>query len=77
MSTACILEGSYIAIKGVTVKNQKKLASRVRLAGVNEELARKMVRELEGQAKGCSATGWNDPYRASGNKHSIMVDDEA
>lgn len=58
------------------MKNQKNSASRVKLTGVNEELARNMVRELEGQAKGCSATGWNDPYRASGNKHSVNTDHE-
>jgi len=63
--------------QGVAMKNQKKSTSRVKLTGVNEELARKMAREIEGSEKGCSTTGWNDPYRASGNKHSIMVDDEA
>ena len=50
---------------------KKKPAIRVKLTEVSEELTQELGRELEGrEAEGSrSATGWNDPYRASGVKH--------
>ena len=57
------------------MKNEKKRAIRVNLARVDEELAQALGRELEGkqQDDSRSATGWNDPYRASGTKHSTTL----
>ncbi len=57
------------------MKNEKKPAIRVNLARVDESLAQALGRELEGkQTDGSrSATGWNDPYRASGAKHTTTL----
>ena len=45
------------------------------LARVDEELAQALGRELEGKQKddSRSATSWNDPYRASGAKHTTTL----
>jgi hypothetical protein len=53
---------------------EKKPAIRVKLTDVSEELTQKLGRELEGrESEGSrSATGWNDPYRASGVKHGSV-----
>jgi len=57
------------------MKHEKKRAIRIDLAGVDENLTQTLGRELEGkQADGSrSATGWNDPYCASGNKHTLTL----
>jgi hypothetical protein len=57
------------------MKSDKKRATRVSLARVDEKLAETLARELEGkpQDDARSATGWNDPYRASGTKHSTTL----
>jgi hypothetical protein len=59
------------------MKREKKPAIRVNLADVDEELTQALGRELEGKQKdgSRSATGWNDPYRASGTKHSAALGD--
>jgi len=56
------------------MKNQSKRKIRVNLTQVDEDLAQALGRELEGgQTEDArSATGWNDPYRASGTKHSAV-----
>jgi hypothetical protein len=50
---------------------REKPVVRVSLTQAGNKLADKLGRELEGN--GCdgsrSATGWTDPYRASGVKH--------
>ena len=53
------------------MNREKKPTIRVKLTGVSEELSEKLGRELEGKSDddARSATGWNDPYRASGVKH--------
>jgi len=57
------------------MKRHKKPAIHVNLTDVNEDLTQKLSRELEGkEADGSrTATGWNDPYRASGAKHTAMM----
>jgi len=57
------------------MKRDKKPAIHVNLTDVNEDLTQKLRRELEGkEADGSrTATGWNDPYRASGAKHTAMM----
>jgi hypothetical protein len=57
------------------MKHDKKRAIRVNLARVDEQLTQALGRELEGKQPGDarSATGWNDPYRASGTKHSTTL----
>ena len=56
------------------MNREKTPTIRVNLNDVNEELTQKLGRELEGkEADGSrTATGWNDPYRASGAKHTGM-----
>ena len=52
--------------------DRKKASTiRVALTDTTKELAEKLARELEdGACEGTrSATGWTDPYRASGVKH--------
>ena len=55
-------------------RNQKR-AIRVNPASVDEKLTEALARELEeGPESGSrSATGWNDPYRASGAKHTTTL----
>jgi len=57
------------------MKHEKKREIRVNLARIDEQLAQALGRELEGKPQGeaRSATGWNDPYRASGTKHSTTL----
>jgi len=61
------------------MKHENKRAIRVNLARVDEELAQALGRELEvGKTDGSrSATGWNDPYCASGAKHTGTISDPA
>lgn len=53
---------------------KKTSAIRVALTDTTKELAEKLARELEGGecAGNRSATGWTDPYRASGVKHGAV-----
>lgn len=55
------------------MERQKKRGIRTKLTAVKEDLAQELSRELEGKKRegARSATGWNDPYRASGVKHSV------
>jgi len=57
------------------MKHEKKRVIRVNLARVDEDLTRTLGRELEGKLDegSRSATGWNDPYCASGNKHTLTL----
>ncbi|HEY8156210.1 MAG TPA: hypothetical protein VII72_18920 [Myxococcota bacterium] len=56
------------------MKQDKKRAIRVNLARVDEKLTEKLGRELAAEPQGdaSSATGWSDPYRASGMKHTTV-----
>jgi len=56
------------------MNREKKPVIRAKLTHVSGELAEKLGRELEGrESEGSrSATGWNDPYRASGVKHGAQ-----
>ena len=51
----------------------RKPAIKVDPTTVDERLADELAAEIEGKATGkpASATGWSDPFRASGMKHAI------
>ena len=55
------------------MNRDRKQTIKVDPKAVDETLADELAAEIEGKASGKtgSATGWSDPFRASGMKHAI------